>query len=113
MPRRSLLSASERDTLLAIPASREELIRLYTLSESDLSLVRQHRGAVNRLGFAVQLCYMRYPGIVLEQGKERIYSTECAQMHKAISCPTQCSNILRASSIRVAVSSSTRAVRVA
>ena len=70
MPRRSLLSASERDSLLAIPASREELICRYTLSESDLSLVRQHRGAANCLGFAVQLCYMRYPGIVLERGKE-------------------------------------------
>jgi TnpA family transposase len=70
MPRRSLLSASERARLRAIPASREELIRRYTLSESDLSLVRQHRGAANRLGFAVQLCSMRFPGIVLEPGKE-------------------------------------------
>jgi TnpA family transposase len=32
---------------------------------SDLSVIRQRRGAANRLGFAVQLCYLRYPGIVL------------------------------------------------
>lgn len=65
-----LFSATERESLLAIPSNREELIRRYTLSESDLSLIRQHRGAANRLGFAVQLCYMRYPGIVLEPAKE-------------------------------------------
>jgi len=35
-----------------------------------LVLIRQHRGAANRLGFAIQLCYLRYPGIVLEPGKE-------------------------------------------
>ena len=68
MPRRSILSGPERDSLLAIPQSTEELIRLYTFSESDLALIRQHRGAANRLGFAVQLCYLRYPGIVLEPG---------------------------------------------
>jgi TnpA family transposase len=66
MPRRSILSAAERDSLLSMPFHRDELIRRYTLSESDLSLIRQHRGAANRLGFAVQLCYMRYPGLVLE-----------------------------------------------
>ena len=26
---------------------------------------RQHRGTANRLGFAVQLCYLRFPGIIL------------------------------------------------
>jgi TnpA family transposase len=65
MPRRSLLSASERDSLLALPAARDELIRHYTFSESDLALIHQHRGGANRLGFAVQLAYMRYPGVVL------------------------------------------------
>jgi TnpA family transposase len=65
MPRRSILSASERDGLLALPDSRADLIRRYTLSEHDLSIVRQRRGAANRLGFAVQLCYLRYPGTVL------------------------------------------------
>jgi Domain of unknown function (DUF4158) len=65
MPRRSILSASERESLLALPDTRDELIRRYTLSESDLAIIRQRRGAANRLGFAVQLCYLRYPGSVL------------------------------------------------
>ncbi|KPY25511.1 TnpA transposase [Pseudomonas syringae pv. papulans] len=62
MPRRSILSASERDTLLALPDSQDDLIRYYTFNESDLSLIRQRRGDANRLGFAVQLCLLRYPG---------------------------------------------------
>jgi hypothetical protein len=65
MPRRSILSATERDSLLAWPEAQVELIRHYTLSETDLSIVRQHRGAANRLGYAVQLCCMRYPGVPL------------------------------------------------
>lgn len=65
MPRRSVLSASEREGLLSLPQSREDLIRAYTLSDSDLSVIRQHRGGANRLGFATLLCYMRYPGVVL------------------------------------------------
>ena len=65
MPRRSILSATERESLLALPDAKDELIRLYTFSDADLSPIRQHRGAANRLGFAVQLCYMRYPGIAL------------------------------------------------
>ncbi|ABM39413.1 transposase Tn3 (plasmid) [Polaromonas naphthalenivorans CJ2] len=63
MPRRSILSAAERDSLLALPATQDELIRHYTLSETDLSIIRLHRKPANRLGFAVQLCYMRHPGL--------------------------------------------------
>lgn len=44
MPRRSILSATEQELLLALPEAPEEFIRQYTLSESDLSLIRQHRG---------------------------------------------------------------------
>jgi TnpA family transposase len=65
MPRRSILSAIERTSLLALPESQDDLIRYYTFNESDLSLIRQHRGDPNRLGFAVQLCLLRYPGYAL------------------------------------------------
>jgi TnpA family transposase len=37
----------------------------HTFSELDLSVIRQRRGSRNRLGFAVQLCYLRYPGFAL------------------------------------------------
>jgi TnpA family transposase len=69
MPRRSMLSATERESLLALPDTQDELIRRYTLSDTDMAIIRQRRGAANRLGFAVQLCYMRYPGIVLGLGE--------------------------------------------
>ena len=65
MPRRSILSATERESLLTLPDAKDELIRHYTFNETDLSVIRQRRGAANRLGFAVQLCYLRFPGIFL------------------------------------------------
>lgn len=65
MPRRSILSPAERDSLLALPDAKDELIRHYTFNATDLSIIRQHRGPTNQLGFAVQLCYMRHPGVML------------------------------------------------
>jgi TnpA family transposase len=65
MPRRSILSATERESLLALPDAKDELIRHYTFNETDLSIIRQRRGPANRLGFAVRLCYLRFPGIFL------------------------------------------------
>lgn len=65
MPQRSLLSATDRESLLAIPDDDVELIRLYSFSETDLALIRQRRGDANRFGFAVQLCLLRYPGVAL------------------------------------------------
>lgn len=62
MPRQVTLSALEREALLLSPVSRDELIRWYTFSDLDLALVRQRRGDANRLGFAVQLRLLRYPG---------------------------------------------------
>ncbi len=65
MPRRSLLTLAERSTLLQFPNTEEELNRHYVFSEADLSRISQRRGEHNRLGFAIQLCYLRYPGIAL------------------------------------------------
>ena len=62
MPRRSILSTAERDSLLVLPDDKDELIRYYTFNDTDLSLIRQRRGDANRLGFAIQLCLLRYPG---------------------------------------------------
>lgn len=69
MPRRSLLSDAERKSLTELPNDQDDLIRYYTFSESDLSIIQQHRGVSNRLGFAIQLCYMRYPGLILSFGE--------------------------------------------
>ena len=65
MPRRSLLSDTERDSLLVLPESQDDLIQQYSFTDADLALIRQRRGAANRLGFAVQMCLLRYPGQAL------------------------------------------------
>jgi TnpA family transposase len=70
MPRRYILTACERAGLVAIPTDETELIRLYTLSEQDLSVIKQRRGDANRLGFAVLLCCLRYPGYALPAGED-------------------------------------------
>ena len=62
MPRRSILSAAERASLLLPPNTEDELIRHYAFGETDLSLIRQRRGDANRLGVALQLCLLRFPG---------------------------------------------------
>jgi hypothetical protein len=55
MPRREILTSSDRVQLLAFPEDEGELIRRYTLTKADLGFVRQHRGDHNRLGIAVQI----------------------------------------------------------
>jgi TnpA family transposase len=69
MPRRELLTVAQREAFLTFPEQEENLLQYYTLSVRDLATVRQHRGDHNRLGFAVQLCYLRYPGRVLAENE--------------------------------------------
>lgn len=65
MPRRSLFTDIQLEALLAFPESEVEIARYYTFDEQDLSIIRQRRGAHNKLGFAIQLCYLRYPGYAM------------------------------------------------
>jgi TnpA family transposase len=65
MPRREILSPAQREELLVIPVDRAGLIEHYVLSEQDLSLIRQRRGDHNRLGIALQLALLRFPGTAL------------------------------------------------
>lgn len=65
MPTRSILSATKRESLLALPDTKDDLIRCFTLRDTDLSLLHQPCGPANRLEFAFQLCYLRFPGVTL------------------------------------------------
>jgi TnpA family transposase len=65
MPRRELLTPTERAGLLAFPTDESELIRLATLSAADVTFIRHQCGHHNRLGIAVQMQYLRFPGRVL------------------------------------------------
>lgn len=69
MPRRSVLTAAQRASLLALPEDEADLVRFWTLSADDLRLIVSRRRAHNRLGFAIQLCGLRYPGRLLRPGE--------------------------------------------
>jgi TnpA family transposase len=65
MPRRTLLSSEQHTRLFGIPVHQAEMAKHYMLSMEDLALIRAKRRATNRLGFAIQLCALRYPGRAL------------------------------------------------
>ncbi len=49
-------------SLYQIPDDIETLTQLYCFSETELALIRQRRGEHNRLGFAVIMSLLKYPG---------------------------------------------------
>ena len=51
--------------MLYIPNS---VVTPYTFSSHDFVVIRRCRGDHNRLGFAVQLCYLRFPGRLIALG---------------------------------------------
>lgn len=69
MPRRAVLSDEQRVSLLGLPVSESELTRYWTLTPDDLRIIAARRRPHNRLGFAVQLCALRYPGRLLRPGE--------------------------------------------
>jgi len=69
VPRRAVLTEGQRDALLALPETEPELVRHWTLSADDLRVIVSRRRPHNRLGFAVQLCALRYPGRLLRPGE--------------------------------------------
>ena len=69
MPRRHILTEHQRHTLLALPTDEPSLLEHYTLTEDDMEHIRQRRRPHNRLGFALQLCALRYPGRLLSPGE--------------------------------------------
>ena len=69
MPRRAVLTARQRAALFALPTDEAVFIQHYVLSDVDLAHIRRRRRAPNRLGFALQLCALRYPGRLLQPGE--------------------------------------------
>ena len=65
MKKHEILSPQFRATLFDPPSDVASIVRHYTFSMEDLALIRQKRRDANRLGFAVHLAYLRYPGRVL------------------------------------------------
>ena len=65
MGKRRLLKVQDRQRLFDIPTDEDGLIRHCSLSSADRLEIGLRRREHNQLGFAVQLCLMRYPGRVL------------------------------------------------
>jgi Domain of unknown function (DUF4158) len=65
MKKHEILSPQSRAALFDPPLDVASIVRHYTFSTEDLALIRQKRRDANRLGFAVHLAYLRYPGRVL------------------------------------------------
>jgi TnpA family transposase len=63
----AILTTAQRALLSRLPDDLpdRDIARFYTLSPADLAFIRQHRRGVNRLGVAVQLCMLRFPGRTL------------------------------------------------
>lgn len=70
MPHRELLTDSQRLSLQTPATDERGMVRHYTLSSEDLALINRHRGDANRLGFALMLCYLRFPGRILQRGEQ-------------------------------------------
>ncbi|MGG1703302.1 DUF4158 domain-containing protein, partial [Bacillus paranthracis] len=59
---RELLTSEQRQVLMQIPEDEWVLGTYYTFSKRDLEIINKRRREENRLGFAVQLAVLRYPG---------------------------------------------------
>ena len=62
MPRQEILSPAQHGQLLMLPTDPRQITDCYTFTHADLDLIAKRRGEPNRLGFAVQLGFLRYPG---------------------------------------------------
>ncbi|XOK15669.1 Tn3 family transposase (plasmid) [Agrobacterium tumefaciens] len=69
MPRRHILTERQRSALLDLPTDELSLLKHYTLGDDDLENIQERRRPENRLGFALQLCALRYPGRALAPGE--------------------------------------------
>ena len=65
MAHRSILTERQRSALFDLPIDELSLLRHYTLADDDLDHINARRRAENRIGFALQLCALRYPGRLL------------------------------------------------
>jgi hypothetical protein len=77
--RRQQLSEAQITALLDPPTDQRELGRHYTLFAADLAAIRRCRGDCNRLGRALMLCYLRYPGRPLKAGERPRRPLACSR----------------------------------
>lgn len=69
MAHRAVLTARQRATLFHLPTDEALILRHYALSDEDIDFIRTRRRPENLIGFALQLCALRYPGRLLRPGE--------------------------------------------
>lgn len=63
------MTKRQRADLLALPGGEATVVRHYGLDANDLAAVATARTPATRLGYALQLCCLRYPGRHLRRGE--------------------------------------------
>ena len=59
---KELFSTEQREEFMKIPEDDYSLAKYYTFTKNDLEIIKKHRGKENRIGFAIQLAFLRHPG---------------------------------------------------
>ncbi len=69
---RELLTKEERLQYMRIPNNLSDWVfgTYFTFTQHDIEVIKRHRRDYNRLGFAVQLCVLRYLGRTLSEVKD-------------------------------------------
>ena len=83
MPRRSILTERQRSALFDLPTDETLMLRHYTLADDDIEHINERRRPENKIGFALQLCALRYPGRLLSSDEvipEKILRFIAAQL---------------------------------
>lgn len=88
MPSRTILSPAQRSAIFDPPPDQATIERLYTLGPDDLGQIARRRRGANRLGYAVQLCYLRHPGRCLLPS-ETVPAAMLALLADQIGCRTE------------------------
>ncbi|WP_318918930.1 Tn3 family transposase (plasmid) [Sinorhizobium medicae] len=69
MPARISMTGPQRDALLVLPDTEAMVVRHHSLDANDLAAINSARTPETRLGYALQLCCLRYPGRHLRRGE--------------------------------------------
>ena len=83
MAHRTVLTKRQAAALFDLPTDRASLEYHYTLADDDIEYIKTRRRAQNQIGFALQLCALRYPGRLLKPGEvipEAVSSYIAAQL---------------------------------
>ena len=71
---KELFSQEQRELFMKIPEDELILATYYTFSKSDLEVIHRHRRDENKIGFALQLALLRYPGCYIKSIPKTVIS---------------------------------------